>query len=711
MTFKFHHQAVIMYKHLYFFSFLLLFLNCNNSKLEVKTSNDLIHETSPYLLQHANNPVNWKAWNDKTLSLAKKENKLMIISIGYSACHWCHVMEEESFENDSIAKIMNTNFINIKVDREERPDIDKIYLNAVELMTGSGGWPLNCITLPDGRPIFGGTYFTKDQWSKALKDISQLYEKNPQKIIEYANKLTEGIQNSELIKVNTEKADFKTSTIETALNKWTQYLDYKNGGLIGDTKFPMPSNLQFLMRYAYTNKKDSLKNYIKTTLEKMAYGGIYDQIGGGFSRYSVDKNWRIPHFEKMLYDNAQLVSLYSKAYLAENKDLYKVITIETLDFIERELTDTNGGFYSSIDADSKNEKNELEEGIFYSWTKDELKLLLESDFNLFASYYNINNYGKWEKNNYVLTKTKSDIDFAKLNNLSITQLQTKVLAWKKTLFNHRKKRQSPRLDDKMLTSWNALMLKAYVNAYQVFGNKKYLDTALKNADFLINNQLRNDGGLNHSYRNGKSTIDGYTEDYATVIDAFITLYQVTLNEKWLNTAKNLADYTISNFIEQKNKLFYYTNNKAKNIIARKVEIHDGVIPSSNSIMANNLFKLGHYYSIKDYIVTSQEMLNNMNKNISASPSAYSNWLMLMYNFTDPFYEVAISGTDAQEKIRKLNTHYLPNILIAGATKESNIPLMQNRYNPDNTYIYICVNGTCKLPITSTSEVISKLKLY
>ena len=439
----------------------LLFCACSQN--EAKKGNDLINETSPYLLQHAYNPVNWKAWNKASLKEAKEQNKLIVVSIGYSSCHWCHVMEEESFENDSIAKTMNDNFINIKVDREERPDIDKVYMTAVQLMTGKGGWPLNCITLPDGRPVFGGTYFTKEQWSKILIDISKLYKENPDKVEEYAQQVTEGIKTSELITINKEEAVFNNEEIITAINLSKEQLDLIHGGLKGAPKFPMPNTLDYLIRYQYHFNDPEILDYIKQSLTKMAYGGIYDQIAGGFSRYSVDDRWHIPHFEKMLYDNAQLVSVYSKAYLQDKNELYETIVKETLTFINDELSADNGAYYSSLDADSKNENKELEEGVFYSWTKEELKTLIE-DYELFADYYNINPSGFWEKDLYVLIRNQSNTEFAKKHNLTKKELKEKIKSWKTMLLATRNKRNKPNLDDKILTSWNALMLQGYVDA-------------------------------------------------------------------------------------------------------------------------------------------------------------------------------------------------------------------------------------------------------
>ncbi len=695
-------------KVLCFFS-LLLMISCSKKESSpTKKGNELLSETSPYLLQHAYNPVNWKAWNERTLNLAKKENKLMIISVGYSACHWCHVMEEESFENDTIAKLMNENFINIKVDREERPDIDKIYMNAVQLLTGGGGWPLNCITLPDGRPIFGGTYFTKKQWEKILIDITKLYKENPQKAIDFAEKLTQGIQNSNLITFNKEDPFFKNEDIVLAINQAKKLLDTNYGGFVGAPKFPMPNTLDYLIRYHHQFNDPEVDRYIQNTLTKMAYGGIYDQIGGGFSRYAVDDKWHIPHFEKMLYDNAQLVSIYSKAYLQDKNELYKKVVKETLSFVDEELNAHNGAFYSSLDADSKNEEGELEEGAYYAWTKNELKTLLPKDYELFTNYFNINDFGFWEKENYVLIRNQSDIDFAKKNSLTIEELENKRKNWKSTLVKARNKRKKPNLDDKVLTSWNALMLLGYIDAYRAFGNKEYLTSAVKNAEFLLKNQLRSDGGLNRNFKNGKSTINGYTEDYATVIQSFISLYEVTLDEKYMLISKDLMNYTVDHFFDSTSGMFFYTSDEDKNLITRKIEVLDAVISSSNSILGNSLFKLGHYFSDAKMIKLSEQMLNNLKSDIYKNPLNYSNWLHLMTNFTKPFYEVAVVGENANSINKKLYTHYLPNILIAGSKNESTQPLLLNKFIPGETYIYVCINGTCKLPQTDLTKAIKTI---
>ncbi len=697
-------------KQLVFIFFSALFFSCNGQKKQQmpqhKFTNDLIKETSPYLLQHAHNPVNWHAWNDKTLELAKKENKLILISVGYAACHWCHVMEHESFENEEVAKIMNDNYICIKVDREERPDIDQVYMNAVQLMTGQGGWPLNAVALPDGRPVWGGTYFRKDDWIKSLTQIADLYQKDPKKLEEYATKLTEGIQASGLVNINKEKENFTKEYLQECVDKWDNHFDEQLGGMNRAPKFPMPNNYHFLLRYAYQTNNTTLQKYVNNTLAKMAEGGLFDQVGGGFSRYSTDKKWHIPHFEKMLYDNGQLVSLYADAFLATKKTEYKETVYRTLAFVERELMHENGGFFSSLDADSLDEKDVLEEGAFYVWTKEELQKLI-SDFDLFAAYYNINLYGLWEHGNYHLIKTSSDELFAKEHKLELNLLKTKVANWQNILLKEREKRQRPRLDDKILTSWNALMLKGYVDGYRVFNNPHFLEIALKNASFLAKNLLQEDGSLHHNYKNGASSINGYLEDYAAVIDAYISLYEITFDTKWLYLSKQLTDYTFDHFFDTKSHLFFFTSNTDTKLISRKMETEDNVIPASNSMMAKNLFRLSHFYSNNYYLKISKQMLHNM-KDMDKYASAFSNWLDLYLNLTYNYYEVAISGNKAVQKMKELNQTYIPNKLICGSTIKSELPLLQERFSDDATLIYVCVNNACQLPTEDVKTAVKQL---
>ncbi|MDV7186885.1 thioredoxin domain-containing protein [Lutibacter sp. TH_r2] len=675
-----------------------------------KYTNSLINETSPYLLQHANNPVNWYAWNKKALELAKNENKLILISIGYSSCHWCHVMEHECFEDESVAAIMNQNFINIKVDREERPDIDQIYMSALQLLTGSGGWPLNCIALPNGKPFWGATYLPKERWKNTLLKIVELNKEKPEELLDYANKLTEGIQKSSLINVNTQNKKFNIKDLKNSIYNWEPYMDIELGGKLGAPKFPNPNNYLYLLRFAIQAEDTKLLDFVNTTLTKMALGGINDQINGGFSRYSVDKKWHVPHFEKMLYDNGQLVSLYSEAFRATQNPLYKQAVYETLQFIEEEFLTTVGAFYSSLDADSLDRNNELEEGAYYVWNSLELQEILKEDYPLFSKYYNINNYGFWEKGNYVLIRKETDEEFSKTNSISLNELEIKVVDWKNKLKKIQQNRSKPRLDDKSLTSWNALMLKGYIDAYKAFSEPKFLEIALKNAKFIYTKQLQPEGNLNHNFKNNKSTINGYLEDYATVIDAFITLYEVTFNSIWLNTAKQLTDYTFDHFFDTDKSMFYFTSNIDTALITRKMEIEDNVISSSNSIMANNLFKLSNYYSNTYYKKVSTQMLSNVITKSIANGLWYSNWLNLACNFSSNYYEIAIVGEDAIELSKQLHKKYIPNAIIAGSVKESTLPILQNRFQNKKTLIYTCIEGACNLPEENVQNTLKKIKI-
>ena len=666
-----------------------------------KHTNALINESSPYLLQHAHNPVDWYPWNEQTLVKAKEDGKLLIISIGYSACHWCHVMEHESFENEQVAQIMNERFINIKVDREERPDIDQVYMNAVQLMQQRGGWPLNCIALPDGKPVWGGTYFAKEQWIEKINQVANFYDQRPQEMLDYAQKLAKGIQQSELVSYKKEKPEFSWQDLEKTLETWSKQFDNKEGGPKRAPKFPIPNNLLFLMRYAHLKRDNKLSDYVQLTLDKMAWGGIYDQVGGGFARYSTDKFWKVPHFEKMLYDNAQLVSLYSEAYTCYGKELYREIVEQTLTFIERELRHDNGAFYSALDADS-----EGVEGKFYVWKKEELKRVLGQDYQLFSKYYNINHKGYWEEGNYILIRDQSDTDFCKKENLELCVLQKKVKGWQSQLLEERERRTRPALDDKSLTSWNALMCQAYSDAYLAIGNKYYLHSALKNARFILDKQCQSDHSMWHSYKDGQSSINGFLEDYALTISAFIRLYEATFDEQWLDKAKHLTDYCHAHFFDSQSCMFFFTSDLDAPLVARKMEINDNVIPASSSVMANNLFILGQLLNNSKYLNIAQLQLNNVKSDMPSYGSGYSNWAILMLNYIAPFYEVAIVGNQALQKALDFKQFYAPNTLLLGCTRESTLPLLQNKMLEGQTTFYICKNKSCRLPTTELEKVLN-----
>ena len=693
-----------MKKVIFFFLLLIIIINSCNEK-DSSMSNNLINETSPYLLQHAYNPVNWNPWNKKYLEQAKKENKLVIISIGYSSCHWCHVMERESFEDSLAASLMNEKFISIKVDREERPDVDQVYMNAVQLMTGSGGWPLNVVALPDGRPIWGGTYFSKDQWINALTQISNIYTKEPERFINYANTLEKGIKSLDVINTDENKAEIGFEELEKYIENIASKIDKNHGGFSGAPKFMMPNNIHLLLRTGHQNNDKAILDLVNLTLEKMAYGGVYDQIGGGFSRYSTDEKWHIPHFEKMLYDNAQLISLYSDAYLITKNESYKNVVYETINFVLQELTDSNGGFYSSIDADSKSLDGEEKEGAYYIWTESELRSLLKDEFKLFADYYNINKYGYWEDENYVLIKNRSDVEFSKEFNVSKEDIIKKKNVWKNILIRSRGKRARPNIDDKILASWSGLMINGLVDAYSVFEEEKFLNAANSCAEFILENMIKSDGGLYHSHKDGTSKINGYLEDYSAVIQAFLNLYENTLNEKWLNTADGLMKYTYDNFYNTETNMFFFTSKLDDKLISRTVEFRDNVIPSSNSIMANNLFKLSHYYDSSKYLDTSLSMVKNISDQIEVYPNGFSNWMNLMLNLNKNFYEIAIVGDNAIKKINELNKNYLPNKIVVGSFGDNSLPLLKNRYIEGETMIYVCVKKACKMPVKTIKEAL------
>ena len=690
----------------------LLFYSCegqsvkkskNNMEEHHQYTNHLIHESSPYLLQHAHNPVNWYPWGDEALQKAIKENKMLLISIGYAACHWCHVMEHESFEDTLVAKIMNDHFVSIKVDREERADIDNIYMNAAYLVSGRGGWPLNVIALPDGRPVYAGTYFPKEDWVAMLNYYVGLYANQRDDMIKQADQLTNGIQGIELVPKNTNIQSFNLDELADPVKAFVDIQDKKLGGRMGAPKFPMPNNYRFLMQYHYLSGNQDALNITLTALDHMARGGIYDQVGGGFARYSTDKFWLVPHFEKMTYDNGQLLSLYSYAYQLTKNPLYKSVVDQTLDFVNREMTSNEGGFYSSLDADSDGE-----EGKFYVWKKQEVDSLLEDDAFLFEAYYDISEKGNWEHGKNILRVTEAKESFAKEHQLSIDELEKLLERGRDELLKARASRVRPALDDKILTSWNALMLMGYVDAYRVFDEAPFLQAALKNAWFITKNQMQEDGRLNRNYKDGISSINAFLDDYALTAEAFIDLYQATFDETWLTKAKILADYAIAHFHDATSGMFFYTSDIDQQLIARKMEISDNVIPASNSSMAKVLYELGMYYFNEDYLAMSSQMLNNVKSQIHDNLGYYNNWAILEAWLAKEPYEVAIVGRDHQKLRKEFDTHYLPNVFLSGGKNEGNLELLQYRLIKGQTTIYVCQDKVCQMPVIDVDEALNQL---
>lgn len=668
-------------------------------------TNKLINESSPYLLQHAHNPVDWYPWGEEALKKAKEEDKPIIVSIGYSACHWCHVMERECFEKEPLAALMNEHFINIKVDREERPDIDQIYMDAVQAMGLQGGWPLNVFLTPDTNPFYGGTYFPPQQWENLLGQVSKAFREHRVDIEKSGQSFKDSLSRSEVSKYNLQETprEFTKEELDKMFAAMKPSFDLKMGGTERAPKFPMPSVYAFLLRYYSVSNNEEALRHVKLTLNKMAYGGIYDQIGGGFARYSTDMEWFAPHFEKMLYDNGQLLSLYTEAYQATQEQSYKTIVYETIEWVEREMTSLEGGFYSALDADS-----EGEEGKFYVWYEPDLRRLLGADADLFIDYYGVNPAGNWEHINNILIKSLSDEAFVNKHKLELNAFREKVKEWKALLLRERDKRVRPGLDDKILASWNGLMLKGISDAYRVFDEPRFLSLALRNATFL-REQMKVGEKLFHSYKNGKATIDGYLEDYAFTIDGYISLYEATFDEQWINEAIHLTNYVIDHFYDEEEGLFFFTADNSEKLIARKKEIFDNVIPASNSAMARNMYKLSLFLYKDDWKELAESMLSRTKRIILTEPSYLSNWASLYADMSSPTAEIAISGTKSLEKRKALDQAYRPNKILAGTIDASSLPILEGRESKnDKTLIYVCFNKTCQRPVEEAPEALGIL---
>jgi len=663
-------------------------------------TNDLINETSPYLLQHAHNPVNWVAWSDDAFERAKKENKLVLISVGYSACHWCHVMEHESFEDKEVAALMNKFFISVKVDREERPDVDQVYMTAVQLMTQQGGWPLNCFCLPDGRPIYGGTYFPKDQWIHILKSLHFTFQNDFEKVEEYASKLHEGVQRAELIQKNETEIQFNIEKLRELVFRWSKLFDGINGGDSKAPKFPLPQNYLFLLEYATQMDDQKVMEHVCLSLDKMAMGGIYDQVGGGFARYSVDMLWKVPHFEKMLYDNGQLIELYSKAYRITNSPLYKRVVDETVQWLEREMIADRGGLYSALDADT-----EGQEGKFYVWSERELAETLTNDFDWASDYFEMGYLSDWEGNK-VLMCSQTDEIFLNEKGWTEVFFDQELKKLKKRLLKIRSERVFPGIDDKVLTGWNAMTVKGLAHAAVIFDESRYLDLGREIITTILNNQW--DGNqLKRNFKNGYSTIDAFLEDYAHMIDGLIALHQADLEENWINAAVSLTEKAIQEFSDEKSGMFFFTDSSS-NLIARKMEINDNVIPSSNSVMAHNLFALGSLTGRMEWINRAEQMMYNVYDGMEMYGSGYSNWAMLLQRMITGQKEVVFAGNNVDEAISEFRGQIDIPVLLARVTESSTLSISQGRHSTDDLIIYVCEKGVCSLPVKSVAEAISRV---
>ncbi len=663
--------------------------------------NRLAQESSPYLLQHASNPIDWYPWGDEAITKAKQENKLMLISIGYSSCHWCHVMEREAFTNKEVADFMNSHYVCVKVDREERPDIDQIYMNAIQIITRSGGWPLNCFTLPDGRPVYGGTYFPAEAWLDILKSLHFTWMSEPKRVLEVADELTDGISKTEIITTKSEPKSSYGNSLLTLVANWQKHFDERYGGLKGAPKFAMPESLKFLMHYGWSYADDEVLKYVDFSLGKMAKGGVYDHLGGGFFRYSVDEMWHVPHFEKMLYDNAQMLSLYANAYKLYQKEQYKDIVYQTVDFLEREMLSPEGGFFSAIDADS-----EGEEGRYYTFTKDEVDEVLGSDAELFSILYGVSASGNIDGRN-ALRIASTENEAACVIGADVDYVKQKLNEFNQTMLKYRDARIRPSTDDKQILAWNALAIRGLVDAYIAFADDKFINLALKSISFIESYLVKDHGTLNRIYCKGKASVDAFLDDYAFLIDAYIALYQSTFDEKWIAKAKLYTDFVIANFFCKESGMFYFTSSTHKDNIVRKMELTDRVIPSSGAVMAHNLSILSNYYLDEEYESMAKQMGANISNQVERGGPYIYKWASLLLNFELGSAQIVSSGDIGKEMLKQvLQVTSRPNTLAFNSLANSEIPL--SKYEVELNKVKICIGNTCQLPSSSISEIAAKI---
>lgn len=673
-----------------------------------KIPNALISETSPYLLQHAYNPVHWFSWNEETLNRARIENKMLIVSIGYAACHWCHVMERECFEDTEVAKVMNENFLCIKVDREERPDVDDVYMTACQLVNQRGcGWPLNAFAMPDGSPVWATTYHPKAQWIHLLNQINTTYQQQPERLIKAANDLTNGIKNHDRI-FNSNFENVDQHLIHNIMMDFMSVMDFENGGRKGAPKFPMPNTLECLMKYYVFSKEERIFSIVELTLDKMAMGGIYDQLYGGWARYSVDDIWMVPHFEKMLYDNAQLIYVYSMAYQKNKKHLYQKAVTETIEFMKKDWLHENGGFYSAYDADS-----EGVEGKYYTWTYEEIKEQIKDPIHLqlFSAYFSIETEGNFEETN-VLHRTEENALTQKFG-ISIGELNSIIDHYKNILLAIRNTRTKPLLDHKILTSWNALAAKGLMQAYQTFGNEEYLNLAKSCLHYLTAHCMDDEGKLLRTNANSPNVINGFLEDYATTIDALIKMYEMTFDEENLFLAKKLNEYVLKYFETTDGIMFHYTSILEPSLAVRKIETSDNVISSSNSIMARCLYKLGYLLSNEEYTARAEKMVGSMMDYISKirAPHFYANWCSAFIEQRCNQGELVITGKHSLLINAEMQNKFYLNLLTAGSHTSSQLKLMDDKQNGDKTLFYLCENGICHLPTDDGHQIEVYLNNY
>lgn len=668
-------------------------------------TNNLIHATSPYLLQHAHNPVDWYEWGHEALEKAKKEDKPVLVSIGYSSCHWCHVMERESFEQESVAEVMNSFFVCIKVDREERPDIDQIYMDAVQALGVNGGWPLNVFLTPDQKPFFGGTYFSPQVWVQVLTNINTAYRTRKDDIVASAESLAGHLagQGINQYKRKADQEDFR-KLIDTMYFQLEKKFDKTRGGLDRAPKFIMPSVWLWLLRYAHITQNETARNHTLFTLCKIMQGGIYDQVGGGFARYSVDGEWFAPHFEKMLYDNAQLLSLYSEAYAVSKDEDLKSVVFDTYDWLLREMTSNDGGFYSALDADS-----EGIEGKYYTWPYQEVLDTVLPDYHaLVIEYFNLKPEGNWEHGQNILLRTNNIQSLIKKHNLSEADFNRIISSVRRKLLAIREFRIKPGLDDKILTGWNAMMIAGLLDAYNAFGELRFLGSAIANIQFIEKNLI--EGTIAYrSFKGKRSATEGFLEDYGYLIQAYLKLYQTTFDERWLTKAVTFTEYVLKNFYDQQEEYFFYTSAQSEKLIARKKEIFDNVIPSSNGIMVQNLFHLGTLLDREDWKTMAVTMTAQLSHLITQEPDYMSNWGIVLTELKTGMAEIAFTGSEYLSLRKEFRKNYEPFTLLMGANKKSILPLLQGKASDlADSMIYVCFDKTCKLPVNTVTDALKQL---
>ena len=669
--------------------------------------NNLINETSPYLLQHAQNPVQWHGWNEETLAKAKQENKPIFLSIGYSSCHWCHVMAHESFESQEIAKVMNENFINIKVDREERPDIDDIYQKVCQIATGQGGWPLSVFLTPDQKPFYVGTYFPildssgRPGFGSLLKQLSQTWKEKPKDIEMAAENFLQTLQKTETVKTHSK---LEKSILDEAAVNLLQMGDQNFGGFGQAPKFPNAANTSFMFRYSKLSGISKFNEFALKTLKRMAKGGIFDQIGGGFHRYSTDTMWLVPHFEKMLYDNALIPINYVEAYQITKDNFYLDVLRKTLDYVLREMTSKEGGFYSAQDADS-----EGEEGKFYVWKKSEIKEILGRDADTFCLFYDVTDGGNWEGKSILCNNVNlSSVAFQA--GISEDQLRQNLDSNAKKLLDVRSKRIAPGLDDKVLTSWNALMITAFAKGYRVTNEKKYLDAAEKCIDFIENNLVK-DGKLLRTYKDGKAKLQGYLEDYSYFGVSLLDVFEINPELKFLERAQEIANYLVEHFWDSETNSFYMTADDHEKLIIRPKSNYDLSLPSGNSVAANLLLRLFHLTQDKKFLEISTKIMENQAQMAAENPFGFGHLLNTVFMYLQKPREITVLNSQNKEIVDSLTNRFMPESILVTVKNEnqlnnlSNLPFFEGKqFQNDKTSVFVCKDFTCSLPLETISEI-------